>query len=97
MSEQEALFLFLMALGAFFMPFLSKRLMLPAAVGEIIYGIVIASLIPYGDYYLVEYGQGVQYYIDKNNDLLKIDSLDDGARGIMSDYLRYSMKKSEID
>ena len=55
------------------------------------------SLIPYGDYYLVEYGQGVHYYIDKNNDLLKIDSLDDGARGIMSDYLRYSMKKSEID
>ena len=55
------------------------------------------SLIPYGDYYLVEYGQGVHYYIDKNNELLKIDSLDDGARGIMSDYLRYSMKKSEID
>ena len=53
MSEQEALFLFLMALGAFFMPFLSKRLMLPAAVGEIIYGIVIASLIPYGESQLV--------------------------------------------
>lgn len=53
MSEQEALFLFLMALGAFFMPFLSKRLMLPAAVGEIIYGIVIASLIPYGESHLV--------------------------------------------
>lgn len=53
MSEQEALFLFLMALGAFFMPFLSKRLMLPAAVGEIIYGIIIASLIPYGESQLV--------------------------------------------
>lgn len=53
MSEQEALFLFLMALGAFFMPFLSKRLLLPAAVGEIIYGIIIASLIPYGESQLV--------------------------------------------
>lgn len=49
MTEQEALFLFLMAIGAFFMPFISKRLMLPASVGEIIYGIVIASLIPYGE------------------------------------------------
>lgn len=53
MSEHEALFLFLMATGAFFMPFLSKWLMLPAAVGEIIYGIVIASLIPYGESQLV--------------------------------------------
>ena len=49
MTEQEALFLFLMAIGAFFMPFISKRLLLPASVGEIIYGIVIASLIPYGE------------------------------------------------
>lgn len=49
MTEHEALFLFLMAIGAFFMPFISKRLLLPAPVGEIIYGIVIASLIPYGE------------------------------------------------
>ena len=49
MTEHEALFLFLMAIGAFFMPFISKRLLLPASVGEIIYGIVIASLIPYGE------------------------------------------------
>ena len=49
MTEHEALFLFLMAIGAFFMPFISKRLLLPASVGEIIYGIVIASLILYGE------------------------------------------------
>ena len=49
MSEKEtAIFLFLVAFGAFFMPFLSKRLLLPAAVGEMIYGIVLASIIPYG-------------------------------------------------
>lgn len=46
MDNQEPILIFLMALGAFFMPFLSKRLYLPAAVGEIIYGIIIASLIP---------------------------------------------------
>ena len=46
MTEHEALFLFLMAIGAFFMPFISKRLLLPAAVGEIIYGIVIVSVLP---------------------------------------------------
>lgn len=48
MSDKEALFLFLMAFGAFFMPFISKRMLLPASVGEIIYGIVIASVIPDG-------------------------------------------------
>lgn len=65
MSEQEAVFLFLMALGAFFMPFLSKRLMLPAAVGEIIYGIIIASLIPYSQSQLimVEYFSSLGFLI----------------------------------
>lgn len=47
MADKEAVFLFLMAFGAFFMPFLSKRLLLPAAVGEIIYGIAVASIVPY--------------------------------------------------
>ena len=51
MTEHEALFLFLMAIGAFFMPFISKRLLLPAAVGEIIYGIVIVSVLPGSEIY----------------------------------------------
>ena len=65
MSEHEALFLFLMAIGAFFMPFISKRLLLPAAVGEIIYGIVIASLLPHGENQLemVEYFSALGFFI----------------------------------
>ncbi len=65
MSEHEALFLFLMAIGAFFMPFLSERLLLPAAVGEIIYGIIIASIIPYGDsqHVMIEYFSALGFLI----------------------------------
>ena len=44
MSETEAIVLALMSLGAFFMPFMSKRLMLPSSVGEIIFGMIIAAL-----------------------------------------------------
>lgn len=55
------------------------------------------SLIPYGDYNLVEYGMGVHYYLDKNNNPLKIEGLEEEGKKIVSDYLRYSMKKSEID
>lgn len=55
------------------------------------------SLIPYGDYNLVEYGMGVHYYLDKNNVPLKIEGLKEEGKTIVSDYLRYSMKKSEID
>ncbi|HIZ89336.1 MAG TPA: cation:proton antiporter [Candidatus Mucispirillum faecigallinarum] len=65
MTEHEALFLFLMAIGAFFMPFISKRLLLPASVGEIIYGIVIASLIPYGEsqFEMVDYFSSLGFLI----------------------------------
>ncbi len=65
MSEHEALFLFLMAIGAFFMPFISERLLLPAAVGEIVYGIIIASLIPYGEtqHVMVEYFSALGFLI----------------------------------
>lgn len=65
MTEHEALFLFLMAIGAFFMPFISKRLLLPAAVGEIIYGIVIVSVLPHGENQLemVEYFSALGFLI----------------------------------
>ena len=55
------------------------------------------ALIPYGDYYLVSYSDGTSYYIDKNNNDLKIDSINEEGKKIVSDYLRYSMKKDEID
>ncbi len=45
MNETEAIILFLMAIGAFFMPFISRRLMLPSAVGEIIFGMLIGTFI----------------------------------------------------
>ena len=54
-----------MAIGAFFMPFISKRLLLPAAVGEIIYGIVIVSVLPHGENQLemVEYFSALGFLI----------------------------------
>ncbi len=56
------------------------------------------ALIPYGDYYLVSYKDGTKYYVDKNYNDLVINNIDnDESKKIISDYLRYSMKKSEID
>lgn len=55
------------------------------------------ALIPYGDYYLVEYGNNVHYFIDHNNKPLIIDSINQDCKEILSDYLKYDMKKAEID
>lgn len=44
MSINEAVMLMLMSVGAFFMPFISKKLLMPSAVGEIIFGVAIASV-----------------------------------------------------
>lgn len=56
------------------------------------------ALIPSGDYYLVAYANGTKYYVDKNYNDLKIDSItSENGKKIVSDYLRYSMKKAEID
>lgn len=56
-------------------------------------------LKPYGDYTLVDYGQGDKYFIDKDNKLLSITSSDinDEAKQIISDYLRYQAKKGGED
>lgn len=45
MNKNEALVLMLMSLGAFFMPFTSRRLMLPSSVGEIIFGMILGSVL----------------------------------------------------
>lgn len=45
MNSNEALILLAIAFGAFIMPFLSKRIMIPAAVGEILYGMLIGSVL----------------------------------------------------
>ena len=55
------------------------------------------ALIPYGDYYLVEYGNNVHYYIDHENKPLVIDSINEDSKQILSEYLKYDMKKAEID
>ena len=56
------------------------------------------ALIPYGDYYLVSYKDGTKYYVDKSYNDLTIGSIDsEDGKKIISDYLRYSMKKDEID
>lgn len=55
------------------------------------------ALIQYGDYYLVEYGNNVHYYIDSNFKPLKVDSISDEGIKILSEYLRYDMKRDEIN
>lgn len=56
------------------------------------------ALIPSGDYYLVSYSDGTKYYLDKNyNDLVINNITSDNGKMIVSDYLRYSMKKAELD
>lgn len=56
------------------------------------------ALIPYGDYYEVSYSDGTSYFVDKKYNELVIPSISsENGKRIISDYLRYSMKKDEID
>lgn len=57
------------------------------------------ALKPYGDYKLVDYGQGDKYFIDQNNKelVIIIDDINDNAKKIISDYLRYEAKKQKRD
>ncbi|SNZ10157.1 transporter, CPA2 family [Persephonella hydrogeniphila] len=41
MSKEESILLLVVSVGAFVIPFISRKLMLPSAVGEIIFGLVI--------------------------------------------------------
>jgi len=41
MSKEESILLLIVSVGAFIVPFLSRKLMLPSAVGEIIFGLII--------------------------------------------------------
>ena len=59
--------------------------------------IIDYALVPYGDYYLVQYADGTSYYVDRNYKELKINSISDEGKVIISDYLRYAMKKDELD
>ena len=54
-------------------------------------------LVPYGDYYLIRYGNGLEYFTDSNYNELVIGEVIDEGKQILSDYLRYSYKKEKKD
>jgi len=43
MRPENALSLLLIVLGAFFLPMISRRLRIPSAVGEILYGMILGE------------------------------------------------------
>lgn len=53
--------------------------------------------IPYGDYLRIDYGKGEAFYIDKNHQDLEVGSISQRGKMIVSDYLRFQMKKEEKD
>lgn len=55
------------------------------------------SLIPYGDYYLVNYGNGYSFFVDKDNEEPIVNEVSDEGKRIISDYLRYTIKKEKND
>lgn len=59
--------------------------------------IIDYALVPYGDYYLVEYPDKTAYLIDKDNNELEIKGYNDELKKIISDYLRYTLKSIEND
>lgn len=55
------------------------------------------SLVPCGDYYLVSYGNGVEYYVDSNYNSIEVNEVSDFGKRIIVDYLRYTIKKQDPD
>jgi peptidoglycan/xylan/chitin deacetylase (PgdA/CDA1 family) len=53
------------------------------------------SLVPYGDYYLVSYGNDLKYFVDKDMRKMEIKELTEDAKLIFIDYLRYEIKKND--
>ena len=53
------------------------------------------SLVPYGDYFLVSYGNDLKYFVDKEMHQMEIKELTDDAKLIFIDYLRYEIKKND--
>lgn len=51
------------------------------------------SLVPYGDYYLVNYGMGYSYFVDKEYEDIVIGDISYEGKKIISDYLRYWVKR----
>ena len=53
------------------------------------------TLIPYGDYYLINYGGDHHYFTDRNYDPIKVEGISDNGKDIILDYLRYTYKKDQ--
>ena len=49
------------------------------------------------DYLRVDYGQGASYLVDKDFKAPKFDELSERGQMIISDYLRYTLKKNDLD
>ena len=54
-------------------------------------------MVPYGDYYLISYGNDIKYFTDKDFNEVVINELNDEGKEILLDYLLYEIKKNEPD
>ena len=61
MNTTEAILLLIISIGAFLIPFISRRLMLPSAVGEIIFGLILG--IFYKDYLSSEHSTHIVRFL----------------------------------
>lgn len=55
------------------------------------------TLVPYGDYYLVNYANGYSYYIDEDFNDVEIGKISNKGKEIISDYLKFTLKKQNPD
>lgn len=53
------------------------------------------TLIPYGDYYLVNYGADKKYFADQDFEPVVISDISEEGRKVILDYLRYTFKKED--
>ena len=51
------------------------------------------TLVPYGDYYLVNYGPDKKYFTDKEFEPVVIEGVNEEGEQVILDYLRYTFKK----
>ncbi len=55
------------------------------------------TLIPYGDYYLINYGGDRSFFADKDYKKIEVNEISDEGKKIINDYVRYTFKKEQPD
>lgn len=55
------------------------------------------TLIPYGDYYLINYGGDYRYFTDSEFNPIRVEGISENGKSIILDYLRYTIKKDQPD